>query len=110
MEVSTLDEAIDITNSNPYGNGCALFTASGAAARKYQWEIDCGQVGINVPVPVPLPMFSWTGSRGSFRGSSHFYGKQGVDFFTQIKSVTTSWPETMVKEGTKASTSMPILK
>ena len=110
VEVSTLDEAIDITNSNPYGNGCALFTASGAAARKYQWEIDCGQVGINVPVPVPLPMFSWTGSRGSFRGSSHFYGKQGVDFFTQIKSVTTSWPETMVKEGTKASTSMPILK
>ena len=110
IEVDTLDEAIEITNSNPYGNGCALFTGSGAAARKYQHEIDCGQVGINVPIPVPLPMFSWTGSRGSFRGSSHFYGKQGVDFFTQIKSVTTNWPENMVEKGTKISASMPILK
>eukprot|EP00943_MAST-04B_sp_MAST-4B-sp1_P007076 g7076.t1 len=110
VEVDTLDEAIKITNSNPYGNGCALFTGSGAAARKYQYEIDCGQVGINVPIPVPLPMFSWTGSRGSFRGSSHFYGKQGVDFFTQIKSVTTNWPENMVEKGTKVSASMPILK
>lgn len=110
IEVDTLDEAIEITNSNPYGNGCALFTGSGAAARKYQYEIDCGQVGINVPIPVPLPMFSWTGSRGSFRGSSHFYGKQGVDFFTQIKSVTTNWPENMVEKGTKVSASMPILK
>ena len=87
-----------------------MFTGSGAAARKYQYEIDCGQVGINVPIPVPLPMFSWTGSRGSFRGSSHFYGKQGVDFFTQIKSVTTNWPENMVEKGTKVSASMPILK
>jgi len=110
IEASTLDEAITITNNNPFGNGCALFTSSGAAARKYQFEIDCGQVGINVPVPVPLPMFSWTGSRGSFRGSSHFYGKQGVDFFTQIKSVTSSWPVDMVQAGTRASTSMPILK
>ena len=57
IEADTLDEAIEITNSNPYGNGCALFTGSGAAARKYQYEIDCGQVGINVPIPVPLPMF-----------------------------------------------------
>ena len=110
IEADTLDEAIEITNSNPYGNGCALFTGSGAAARKYQYEIDCGQVGINVPIPVPLPMFSWTGSRGSFRGSSHFYGKQGVDFFTQIKSVTTNWPENMVEKGAKISASMPILK
>ena len=110
LQVDTLDEAIEITNANPFGNGSALFTSSGAAARKYTWEVDIGQVGINVPVPVPLPMFSWTGSRGSFRGASHFYGKQGVDFFTQIKSVTTSWPENMVAEGTKASLAMPTLK
>jgi malonate-semialdehyde dehydrogenase (acetylating)/methylmalonate-semialdehyde dehydrogenase len=110
IEAETIEDAIEITNANPYGNGCALFTSSGAAARKYTWEIDAGQVGINVPIPVPLPMFSWTGSRGSFRGSNHFYGRQGVDFFTQIKSVTTNWPETQVKAGTKASLEMPTLK
>jgi malonate-semialdehyde dehydrogenase (acetylating)/methylmalonate-semialdehyde dehydrogenase len=74
--VQTLEEAIEITNANPYGNGCAIFTKSGAVARKYQHEIDVGQVGINVPIPVPLPMFSFTGSRGSIRGDVHFYGKQ----------------------------------
>ena len=76
--VDTLDEAIEFTNSNPYGNGCAIFTSSGAAARKYQSEVDAGQVGINLPIPVPLPFFSFTGSRGSFVGANHFYGKQGI--------------------------------
>jgi len=61
MEVSTLDEAIKIINSNPYGNGTAIFTRSGAAARKFQHEVDAGQIGINVPIPVPLPFFSFTG-------------------------------------------------
>jgi malonate-semialdehyde dehydrogenase (acetylating) / methylmalonate-semialdehyde dehydrogenase len=75
MYADTLDEAIAITNANPYGNGCAIFTRSGAAARKFQHEIDVGQVGINVPIPVPLPYFSFTGSRGSFVGGSNFYGK-----------------------------------
>lgn len=74
--VDSLEEAIAFTNASPYGNGCAIFTQSGAAARKYQHEIDVGQVGINVPIPVPLPMFSFTGSRGSIRGDVHFYGKQ----------------------------------
>ena len=76
LSVDSLEEAIAFTNSNPYGNGCAIFTSSGATARKYQHEIDVGQVGINVPIPVPLPMFSFTGSRGSIRGDIHFYGKQ----------------------------------
>jgi malonate-semialdehyde dehydrogenase (acetylating)/methylmalonate-semialdehyde dehydrogenase len=76
LAVDSLEEAIEFTNSNPYGNGCAIFTSSGAVARKYQHEIDVGQVGINVPIPVPLPMFSFTGSRGSIRGDLHFYGKQ----------------------------------
>jgi hypothetical protein len=58
------------------GNGCAIFTSSGANARKFQHEIDVGQVGINVPIPVPLPYFSFTGSRGSIRGDIHFFGKQ----------------------------------
>jgi malonate-semialdehyde dehydrogenase (acetylating)/methylmalonate-semialdehyde dehydrogenase len=76
LSVDTLEEAIEFTNSNPYGNGCAIFTQSGPAARKFQHEIDVGQVGINVPIPVPLPYFSFTGSRGSIRGDVHFYGKQ----------------------------------
>jgi malonate-semialdehyde dehydrogenase (acetylating)/methylmalonate-semialdehyde dehydrogenase len=76
LAVDTLEEAIEFTNNSKYGNGCAIFTQSGANARKYQHEIDVGQVGINVPIPVPLPFFSFTGSRGSIRGDIHFYGKQ----------------------------------
>ncbi|CAH3181752.1 unnamed protein product, partial [Porites evermanni] len=76
MNVDTLDEAIEVVNKNPYGNGTAIFTNSGSTARKYQHKVDVGQVGVNVPIPVPLPMFSFTGSRGSFLGDSHFYGKQ----------------------------------
>lgn len=91
LNAKTLDEAIAITNANAWGNGCAIFTRSGAAARKYQYEVDAGQVGINLPIPVPLPMFSFTGSRHSFRGAQHFYGKQGVQFNTQIKTITSNW-------------------
>ena len=79
LSVPTLEDAIAFTNASPYGNGCAIFTQSGAAARKFQHEIDVGQVGINVPIPVPLPYFSFTGSRGSIRGDVHFYGKQVSD-------------------------------
>lgn len=92
LAADTLEEAMTILNDNPYGNGCAIFTTSGAAARKFQQEIDVGQVGINVPIPVPIPSFSFTGSRGSIRGDVHFYGKQGVQFYTQIKTVTSNWP------------------
>jgi malonate-semialdehyde dehydrogenase (acetylating)/methylmalonate-semialdehyde dehydrogenase len=66
--VNTLDEAITLINNNPFGNGTGIFTQSGAAARKFQNEIDVGQVGINVPIPVPVPFFSFTGSRGSKLG------------------------------------------
>lgn len=91
--VPTLDDAINLINSNPYGNGTAIFTTNGATARKFTHEIDVGQVGINVPIPVPLPMFSFTGSRGSFMGDTNFYGKAGVNFFTQLKTVTQMWRE-----------------
>lgn len=74
--VDTLEEAIQLINSNKYGNGTAIFTTNGATARKFTQDIDVGQVGVNVPIPVPLPMMSFTGSRGSFLGDSHFYGKQ----------------------------------
>jgi malonate-semialdehyde dehydrogenase (acetylating)/methylmalonate-semialdehyde dehydrogenase len=91
VEVGTLDEAIELVNANPFGNGTGLFTQSGAAARKFQHEIDVGQVGINVPIPVPVPYFSFTGSRGSKLGDLGPYGKQAVQFYTQTKTVTTRW-------------------
>jgi malonate-semialdehyde dehydrogenase (acetylating)/methylmalonate-semialdehyde dehydrogenase len=89
--VNTLDEAITLVNDNPFGNGTGIFTQSGAAARKFQHEIDVGQVGINVPIPVPVPIFSFTGSRGSKLGDLGPYGKQVVQFYTQTKTVTTRW-------------------
>ena len=86
-----LDEAIEFINANPNGNGTAIFTQSGAAARKFQEEIDVGQVGINVPIPVPVPIFSFTGSRASKLGDLGPYGKQVVMFYTQTKTVTARW-------------------
>ncbi|KPW41141.1 Methylmalonate-semialdehyde dehydrogenase [Pseudomonas amygdali pv. mellea] len=91
LEVDTLDEAIALVNANPFGNGTGLFTQSGAAARKFQSEIDVGQVGINIPIPVPVPFFSFTGSRGSKLGDLGPYGKQVVQFYTQTKTVTSRW-------------------
>lgn len=102
----TLDEAIEFVNSNPYGNGVALFTTSGIQAKKFTKEIEPGQVGINVPIPVPLPMFSFTGNKGSFNGDLNFYGKAGLTFMTQAKTITSLWKTSLI-EDTKPSTSMP---
>ncbi len=90
-EAASLDEAIALINANPNGNGTALFTQSGAAARKFQEEVDVGQVGINVPIPVPVPLFSFTGSRASKLGDLGPYGKQVVLFYTQTKTITERW-------------------
>ena len=78
VNVDTLDEAIDLVNKNPYGNGTAIFTTNGATARKFTQDIEVGQVGVNVPIPVPLPMMSFTGGKASFLGDTHFYGKQVI--------------------------------
>ena len=86
-----IDQAIEFINANPNGNGTAIFTQSGAAARKFQEEIDVGQVGINVPIPVPVPLFSFTGSRASKLGDLGPYGKQVVMFYTQTKTITARW-------------------
>lgn len=110
MEVPTLEDAIKIVNSNPYGNGTAIFTTNGATARKYTMECDVGQVGVNVPIPVPLPMFSFTGSRGSFRGDTNFYGKQGIQFYTQVKTVTQMWRGEDAALSTGSATAMPVMK
>jgi len=107
--VDTLDDAINMINANPYGNGTAIFTTNGATARKFTQDIDVGQVGVNVPIPVPLPMFSFTGSRGSFLGDNNFYGKAGVNFFTQLKTVTQMWREQDATD-TKAHVAMPVMR
>ncbi|AYC33138.1 CoA-acylating methylmalonate-semialdehyde dehydrogenase [Pseudomonas cavernae] len=91
MHANNLDEAIALINANPNGNGTAIFTRSGAAARHFQEEVNVGQVGINIPIPVPAPMFSFTGSRGSKLGDLGPYGKQVVQFYTQTKTVTERW-------------------
>ena len=91
MRANSLDEAIELLNANPNGNGTAIFTQSGAAAHKFQQDIQVGQIGINLPIPVPLPMFSFSGSRASKLGALGPYGKQAVQFYTQTKTVTARW-------------------
>lgn len=86
-----LDAAIAFTNRNNFGNGTAIFTSSGASARQFSQEIECGMVGVNVPIPVPTPQFSFTGWKDSMRGDLHFYGKQGIKFYTRTKTVTSLW-------------------
>jgi len=75
LTVDTLDEAIEMINANPYGNGAALFTRDGFSARKFTQSVNEGHVGVNVAIPIPLPIFSFTGIRGSFAGDSYFNGK-----------------------------------
>jgi malonate-semialdehyde dehydrogenase (acetylating) / methylmalonate-semialdehyde dehydrogenase len=105
--VNTLDEAIELINNNPFGNGTGIFTQSGAVARKFQNEIDVGQVGINVPIPVPVPIFSFTGSRGSKLGDLGPYGKQVIQFYTQTKTVTTRWfDDSAVSSGVNTTISL----
>src|SRR5206468_5696756 len=89
--VATLNDAIELINANPNGNGTAIYTQSGAAARKFQEEIDVGQIGINVPIPVPVPLFSFTGSRASKLGDLRPYGKPVVLLCTHTKYITERW-------------------
>lgn len=91
--VDNLDEAIQLINQNPYGNGVSIFTSSGHTGRRFQHQIEVGQVGINIPIPVPLPFFSFTGWKGSFYGDQHAYGKQAVKFYTETKTITARWFE-----------------
>ena len=102
----TIQEAIEFINSNRYGNGVAIFTKSGGHARKFQHEIEAGQIGINLPIPVPLPMFSFTGNKASMWGTSNFYGKGAISFYTQWKTITSRWKEES-DEATKLQTHFP---
>jgi malonate-semialdehyde dehydrogenase (acetylating)/methylmalonate-semialdehyde dehydrogenase len=93
LRAASFDEAIDLVNSNPYANGTAIFTSSGAAARRFQNEIEVGMVGINVPIPVPMAFFSFGGWKSSLFGDLHMHGMEGVYFYTRTKAVTTRWPQ-----------------
>lgn len=91
VRVDTYDQALDLINANPYGNGTAIFTNDGGAARRFQNEVEVGMVGINVPIPVPMAYYSFGGWKASLFGDSHAHGMDGVQFFTRQKAVTQRW-------------------
>ena len=93
VRVETFREAIDLINSNPFGNGTAIFTRDGGAARQFQHEVQVGMVGINVPIPVPVAYHSFGGWKSSLFGDTHMYGPEGVRFYTRAKAVTARWPD-----------------
>ena len=93
VRVATLQEAVDLVNANPYGNGVALFTRDGGAARQFEFDIEVGMVGINVPIPVPIGAYSFGGWKNSLFGDAHIYGPESFHFYTRSKVVTTRWPD-----------------
>ena len=93
VRAKTYDEAVQMVNENPYGNGVAIFTRDGGAARQFQFEAQAGMVGINVPIPVPVAYYSFGGWKSSLFGDSHIYGPEGITFYTRGKVVTSRWPD-----------------
>ncbi len=93
VRAGTYAEALRIINENPYGNGAAVFTRDGGAARQFQFDVESGMVGINVPVPVPVAYYSFGGWKASLFGDLHVYGPEGVQFYTRTKIVTSRWPD-----------------
>jgi malonate-semialdehyde dehydrogenase (acetylating)/methylmalonate-semialdehyde dehydrogenase len=93
VRVDTYDEAVRLVNENPWGNGTAIFTRDGGAARQFQFDAQAGMVGINVPIPVPVAWFSFGGWKASLFGDLHAYGPESVNFYTRGKVVTSRWPD-----------------
>jgi malonate-semialdehyde dehydrogenase (acetylating)/methylmalonate-semialdehyde dehydrogenase len=91
VRVGSYDEALALINANRYGNGTAIFTNDGGAARRFHTEVEVGMVGINVPIPVPMAYYSFGGWKSSLFGDSHAHGVDGVHFYTRTKAVTTRW-------------------
>jgi malonate-semialdehyde dehydrogenase (acetylating)/methylmalonate-semialdehyde dehydrogenase len=108
VRVETVDDAIDLVNSNPYGNGTAIFTGRGEAARRFQRGVHVGMIGINVPVPVPMAYYSFGGWKDSLFGDKHIHGPEGVSFYTRAKVVTARWPRT--SQASEASFHFPTSK
>ena len=93
VRVETYDEALKIIHDNPFGNGTAIFTRDGGAARQFQFDVEVGMVGINVPIPVPMAYYSFGGWKSSLFGDLHMYGPEGIQFYTRAKVVTSRWPD-----------------
>jgi malonate-semialdehyde dehydrogenase (acetylating) / methylmalonate-semialdehyde dehydrogenase len=93
VRAGTYEEALGVVNANAYGNGTAIFTNDGGAARKFTNEVQVGMVGINVPIPVPMAFYSFGGWKASLFGDTHMYGTEGVHFYTRGKAVTSRWLE-----------------
>jgi malonate-semialdehyde dehydrogenase (acetylating)/methylmalonate-semialdehyde dehydrogenase len=93
VRAASYDEAIEVINSNPYANGVAIFTRDGGAARRFQFDVEVGMVGINVPIPVPVAYYSFGGWKASLFGDQHMYGPEGIAFYTRGKVVTSRWPD-----------------
>jgi malonate-semialdehyde dehydrogenase (acetylating)/methylmalonate-semialdehyde dehydrogenase len=92
VRAGSYDDAVHIVNENAYGNGVALFTRDGGAARRFQFEVEAGMVGINVPIPVPMAYYSFGGWNQSLFGDTHMHGTEGVHFYTRGKVITSRWP------------------
>jgi len=105
LRAGTFDEAIDLVNANPYGNGTAIFTSNGEAARTFQRRVTVGMIGVNVPIPVPMAFHSFGGWKDSLFGDRHVHGPEGVSFYTQAKVVTSRWPH--VHDATGAHLNFP---
>jgi malonate-semialdehyde dehydrogenase (acetylating) / methylmalonate-semialdehyde dehydrogenase len=93
VRVDSYDDGLELINANPYGNGTAIFTRDGGAARQFQWDVNVGMIGINVPIPVPVSYYSFGGWKASLFGDTHMYGPEGVNFYTRGKVVTSRWPD-----------------
>ncbi len=93
VRVDTFDEALELVRTNPFGNGAAVFTSNGGAAREFVRRVEAGMVGVNVPIPVPVAYHSFGGWKNSLFGDVHMYGPEGVRFFTRAKAITTRWPD-----------------
>jgi malonate-semialdehyde dehydrogenase (acetylating)/methylmalonate-semialdehyde dehydrogenase len=98
VRVDTYDDAVALVNDNPYGNGTAIFTRDGGAARRFQYDVVCGMVGVNVPIPVPVAYYSFGGWKASLFGDLHMYGPDGLRFYTRTKVVTSRWPDPATSE------------
>lgn len=98
VRADTYEEALELVNDNEFGNGTAIFTRDGGAARRFQYDVNCGMVGVNVPVPVPVAYYSFGGWKSSLFGDLHMYGPEGIQFYTRSKVVTSRWPDPATSE------------
>jgi malonate-semialdehyde dehydrogenase (acetylating)/methylmalonate-semialdehyde dehydrogenase len=98
IRAETYAEAVQLVNDNPYGNGVAIFSRDGGAIRRFQFDVQVGMVGVNVPIPVPVAYYPFGGWKDSLFGDLHMYGPDGIRFYTRTKVITTRWPDPATSE------------